>query len=115
MLAAVRQCCLNLVPMLAWDYSWYSHLLVHQSVGVVIPSQSGVRQGDPLGPLVFTVTLQGPLELITEMQLARPLNFADNTFVQGSQVSHSEDVPGQPLQANPSQEWASLWPVGPPN
>jgi hypothetical protein len=119
MLAAVKQCCLNLVPMVAWDYSRYSQLLVHQSAGVVVPSQSGVRQGDPLGPLVFTVTLQGPLEVIEEMQLARPLAFADNTFVQGSQeptmqafaalaaplslharpaksAVYSEDVPGNP-------------------
>jgi hypothetical protein len=43
-----------------------------------------VRQGDPLGPLLFALTLQGPLEQVAEMGLARPVAFADDTFLQGA-------------------------------
>jgi hypothetical protein len=45
-----------------------------------------VRQGDPLGPLLFALTLQGPLEQVAEMGLARPVTFADDTFLQGAQA-----------------------------
>jgi hypothetical protein len=44
-----------------------------------------VRQGDPLGPLLFALTLQGPLEEVAEMHPARPLAYADDTFLQGAQ------------------------------
>jgi hypothetical protein len=68
MLAAVAQRCPALLPMVAWAYSQHSRLLVQHSEGVV-RSQSGVRQGDPLGPLLFALTLQEPLEQVAEMDL----------------------------------------------
>jgi hypothetical protein len=70
--------------MVVWAYGWHSHLLVHQSPGAVVSSQSGEQQGDPLGPLLFAVTLQGPLEEVTAMDLAQPLAYADDTFLQGA-------------------------------
>jgi hypothetical protein len=84
MLAAVEQRCPALLPMAAWAYGRHSHLLVHQSPGTVVRSQSGVRQGDPLGPLLFALTLQGPLEEVAAMGLTRPLAYADDTFLQGA-------------------------------
>jgi hypothetical protein len=84
MLDAVAQRCPALLPMAAWAYGRHSHLLVHQSPGTVVSSQSGVRQGDPLGPLLFAITLQGPLEEVAAMGLARPLAYADDTFLQGA-------------------------------
>jgi hypothetical protein len=84
MLDAVAQRCLALLPMAAWAYGRHSHLLVYQSPGTVVSSQSGVRQGDPLRPLLFALTLQGPLEEIAAMGLARPLAYADDTFLQGA-------------------------------
>jgi hypothetical protein len=84
MLDAVAQHCPALLPIAAWAYGRHSHLLVHQSPGTVVSSQSGVRQGHPLGPLLFAITLQGPLEEVAAMGLAPPLAYADDTFLQGA-------------------------------
>jgi hypothetical protein len=46
----------------AWAYSQHSRLLVQRSDEVV--SSQSERQGDPLGPLLFALTLQGPLEQV---------------------------------------------------
>jgi hypothetical protein len=70
--------------MAAWAYEQHSHLLVHQFPGTVVSSQSGERQGDSLGPLLFALTLQRPLEEVAAMGLARPLACADDTFLQGA-------------------------------
>jgi hypothetical protein len=61
MLAAVAARCPALLPLAIWAYKQPSRLLVHQAPGVIIHSQSGLRQGDPLGPLLFALALQGPL------------------------------------------------------
>jgi hypothetical protein len=49
-----------------------------------IPQPSGVQKGNPLGPPLFAVTLQGPLEAGKEMQNAGPLMYADGTVLQGT-------------------------------
>jgi hypothetical protein len=84
MLAVVAQRYPALLPMVAWTYGQHSRLLVQRS-DEVVSSQSRVRQGDPLGPLLFALTLQGPLEQVAEMGLARPVAYADDTF-QGAQA-----------------------------
>jgi hypothetical protein len=81
-LAAVAQCCPALLPMAAWAYGRHSHLIVHQTPRTVISSKCGVWQGNRLGLLLFPLTLQGPLEEVAAMGLARPLAFADDTFLQ---------------------------------
>jgi hypothetical protein len=58
--------------MVAWAYGQHRRLLIQHSEEVV-RSQSGVRQGDPLGPLLFALTMQEPLEQVGEMGLARPV------------------------------------------
>jgi hypothetical protein len=83
MLAAVQQRCPALLPMVAWTYGGHSRLLLERAEAVVL-SQSGVHQGDPLGPLLFALTLQGPLEMVAELNQARPLAYADDTFLQGA-------------------------------
>jgi hypothetical protein len=59
MLVAVEQRCPALLPIAAWAYGRHSHLLVHQAPRTVVRSQCGVRQGNPLGLLLFDLTLQG--------------------------------------------------------
>jgi hypothetical protein len=84
MLAAVLARCPALLPLAIWAYKQPSRLLVHQAPGVIIHSQSGLRQGDPLGPLLFALALQGPLEQDAEMDLARPLAYAADPFLQSA-------------------------------
>jgi hypothetical protein len=85
MLAAVAQRCPALLPTVAWAYGQRSRLLVQHSEEV-LRSQSGVRQGDPLGSLLYALTLQEPLEQVAELGLARPIAFADDSFLQGAQA-----------------------------
>jgi hypothetical protein len=80
MLAAVQQRCPALLPLAMWAYGRHSHLIVQQSPGAVVSSQSGVRQSESLGPLLFAITLQGPLEEVAAMDLA----YADDAFLQGA-------------------------------
>jgi hypothetical protein len=45
----------------------------------------GVQKGDPLGPLFFGLTMQGPLEELQQLALpARPMAYTDDTSLQGS-------------------------------
>jgi hypothetical protein len=83
MLAAVAERCPALLPAAAWAYGRHCRLCVQQT-DQVINSESRVRQGDPLGMLLFALTLQGPLEEVASMNLARPVAFADDTFLQGA-------------------------------
>ena len=53
-----------------------------------IQSCSGVKQGDPCGPLFFALTLQGPLESVQEAHSdVRVIAYADDTFLQGPATS----------------------------
>jgi hypothetical protein len=67
MLMAVETRCPALLPLVASAYRQPSRLYVCGSDNVVVSSQSGVFQGDPLGPLLFALTLQNPLEKVVAM------------------------------------------------
>jgi hypothetical protein len=115
MLAALEERCPALLPMVAWAYKQPSRLLVHQAPGVVIHSRSAVRQGDPLGPLPFALlTLQGPLEQITAMNLTRPLAYADDSFLQGgpeptAQAFHALLTLAGPLGLHPKLDKCAVY------
>jgi hypothetical protein len=84
MLAADAAPCPALLPLLILAYKQPSRLPVHHASGVIIHSQIGVWQGDPLGPLFIALALQGPLEQAAEMDLERTLDDGDDNFLQGS-------------------------------
>jgi hypothetical protein len=49
-----------------------------------LTSQSGVCQGDPCGPLLFALALQGPLEMVREAYPdVRVVSYADDAHLQG--------------------------------
>jgi hypothetical protein len=80
MLEAVAQRCPSLLPFATWSYATPTPLQLRGSAAT-IASTRGVRQGDPCGPLFFALALQGPLEELPELDLARPLSYADDIFL----------------------------------
>ena len=85
-LHAVKQRQPALLPFVQWLYGRHSRLLLHSRDEPLEPitSQSGVRQGDPLGTLLFALTLQGPLEHTQQLHPnARFLALHDDVHVHG--------------------------------
>jgi hypothetical protein len=82
MLAVVEMRCPALLPMVALAYTQPSQLLLHQALRVVIHSRNGVRQGDPLGPLLSAHLAGATRRGCHLMNLARPLAYADDNFLQ---------------------------------
>jgi hypothetical protein len=58
----------RLLPSAAWTYRSHGPLVVWGASADAPPlaSQSGVRQGDPCGPLLFALALQGPFERVRD-------------------------------------------------
>ena len=87
MLQAVQQRAPSLLAYVTWCYGQPTRLHVENAPPNVPPllSQAGVRQGDPLGPLLFALTLQQALEEVRDgSNPARVIAFADDTFLQGA-------------------------------
>jgi hypothetical protein len=83
MLEAVAQRCPSLLPFATLPYANPTPLRLRGSAAT-IASTRGVHQGDPCSPLFFALALQGPLEELRELDLARPLAYADDIFLQGT-------------------------------
>ena len=66
MFAAVQQSAPALPPMVQWAYGdeTQPHIVGTPEGTPPVMSQHGVRQGDPLGPLLFALTLQPVLERV---------------------------------------------------
>jgi hypothetical protein len=79
---AMEKRCPALLPLVALAYRQPSRLFVCGTDGALVSSHSGARQGNPLGPLFFALTLQDPLEKVTAMQLACPIAYADDNLQQ---------------------------------
>ena len=65
---AVAERAPSLMPFLKWVYGGASHIFVRGAPDDAEPMlcTSGVQQGDPLGPLLFALALQGPLEAVAQ-------------------------------------------------
>lgn len=82
-LAAVATRAPTLLPFAQWMYGQPSPLLV-AGAQEDIWSSSGVRQGDPCGPLFFAITMQQMLEEVAEVfPEVRVIAYLDDTFLQG--------------------------------
>ena len=86
MLEAVAERAPALLPFAEWSYGTPTALWVCDAPPDTPPvmSLSGVRQGDPCGPLLFALTLQGALEEAKDLHPdVVVLAYADDTFLQG--------------------------------
>jgi len=76
----------HLFPFVKWMYATPSRLWLPGSRASDSPllSTSGVKQGDPIGPLLFSLTLQPLLQKISaEFPGVRVAAYLDDTFLQG--------------------------------
>ena len=75
-----------LLPFTQWAYAHHSRLWVVGAPPDAPPvsSQTGVRQGDPAGPLLFSLALQGPLEQVSrDFPQVHAVAYADDCYLQG--------------------------------
>jgi hypothetical protein len=86
LLQAVASRAPRLLPFAAWTYRSHGPLVVRGAPADAPPltSQSGVCQGDPCGPLLFALALQGPFERVREVFLdVHMVAYADDMHLQG--------------------------------
>ena len=91
-------------------YSTSPPLLLQRCHGKSIPSSNGVRQGDPLGTLLFCFYIKDLLAAIVEETGAQPYAYVDDVHLLGEpeQVLRALDLlrdrlPSLSLQLNPSK------------
>ena len=69
LLTECRDLCPDVFPWAAWLYRCSSSLLLGN--GQELSSQQGVQQGDPLGPLLFSLALQRLVDRLTPLDRGR--------------------------------------------
>src|SRR6185436_3086291 len=75
-----------LFPFVHASYAQHSALLFHSSV---VSSQEGVQQGDPLGPILFSLAIHSVIEACqSELQVA----YLDDVILGGETSCIASDV-----------------------
>jgi hypothetical protein len=86
LLQAVASRAPRLLPFAPWTFRSHGPLVVLGAPADATPltSQSRVRHGDPCGPLLFALALQGPLERVLDAFTdVRVVAYADDVHLQG--------------------------------
>ena len=84
MLAAVAEQAPALLPLATWTYQEASPLLIPGVEHHRLWSRSGVRQGDPCGPLFFALTIQPVLQSLQDNHPSvRVVAYLDDIVLQG--------------------------------
>ena len=86
MLEAVNRCCPEIYNFCYLSHASHSNLLYHEKI---IFSQEGPQQGDPLGPLLFSLAIQPALSRLNSVLV---LGYLDDVTVGGEAGRVAQDI-----------------------
>ena len=97
-LSAIRSHCPKLERTFKWAYGTPHPLIIsgnyhHQQQPVIIPSAEGVRQGDPLGPLLFSLGFRSVIETLEyEVEGIKTMSYLDDLTILCPSTDHYDRI-----------------------